>query len=198
MKATGMISIAVFNHENARKHMELMSDIHSLTIQEVVERIVTLNVGLRDFWGSSEGWAPIEAARLLSRSRLDRQVSLSSALEIWISESANNLDEGRLILAWANLGSLVEGTMKLFLSAYLDDYRRSSNFDSGRLRQKDPDGLQLEPLRKLFLEEIWDEEIDKWIRLVQSRRNGEYPEFCVNPLSIPRSLSYPQIVSPTD
>src|SRR5277367_5623413 len=91
-----------------------------MDMKEVVLKIVRLNKGLAVFWGNSEGWASIDAANLLSRSRLDWQVSLSESLRYWIGE--DKLSDGDLILAWANLGSLVEGTMKLFLSVFYDDY----------------------------------------------------------------------------
>src|SRR5579859_1182306 len=92
------------------------------SIKEVVQRIVNLNKGLADFWGNANGWAPTDSANLLSRSRLDWQVSLSESLGHWTGRK--KISDGDLILAWANLGSLVEGTMKLFLSVYYEDYKK--------------------------------------------------------------------------
>jgi hypothetical protein len=37
----------------------------------------------------------------------------------------NEQADGRMILAWTNLGTLVEGTMKFFLSVFASDYSRS-------------------------------------------------------------------------
>ena len=90
-----------------------MVETEEMSIEEVVNRIVTLNDGLRQFWRQADGWAPIEAAQLLSKSRLDWQVSLSICLKLWLAKSHPDDESGRLILAWTNLGSLVEGTMKL-------------------------------------------------------------------------------------
>jgi hypothetical protein len=98
-----------------------------MSIDEVVDRIVTLNDRLRHFWMKADGWAPIEASRLLSKSRLDRQVSLSRCLKIWFAEPNPDNESGQLILAWVNLGSLVEGTMKLFLSVYYMDYQNDKD-----------------------------------------------------------------------
>ena len=145
-----------------------------MSIDEVVTRIIQLNEGIRYFWISSGGWAPIDAAQLLSKSRLDWQVSLSRSLKIWLMEPLALEENGRLILAWANLGSLVEGTMKLFLSVYYEDYkrdilaiRRASDF-------KDPDSLTLEPMRIFFKQRIWcnGENWDTWISHIQQRRNA--------------------------
>ena len=69
------------------------NDVEKLDIQEVVKRIVTLNEGLTEFWGNAKGWAPLEAAELISRSRLDWQVSLSRSLNRWISELDISLNE---------------------------------------------------------------------------------------------------------
>ncbi|MEO7046295.1 MAG: hypothetical protein ABI091_13380 [Ferruginibacter sp.] len=70
---------------------------------------------LINFWKSAQGWAPIEAASLLSKSRLDWQLSLTKQLHIFIRDDIRK-EEGALILAWVTLGSLVEGLLKLHLS----------------------------------------------------------------------------------
>src|SRR3954452_19895414 len=86
-------------------------------------RIEFLNRKVAGFWKAAHGWAPIEAAGLLSKARLDWQVSLSSSLRLWLRDQPNALSDGDLILAWTNLGALIEGTLKLFLSVYYDDFR---------------------------------------------------------------------------
>ena len=117
---------------------------------QVVQRIETLNRNLAGFWKDANGWAPIEAAGILSKSRLDWQVSLSSTLRMWLREPPNALSDGELILAWANLGSLIEGTLKLFLSAYYNDFQndisnlKTANvYDPKKGGSKSPDGLTL-------------------------------------------------------
>ena len=112
---------------------------------------MTLNEGLRRFWTKADGWAPSEAARLLSKSRLDWQVSLSSCLKIWSKEHNSDDESGCLILAWVNLGSLVEGTMKLFMSVWYNDYMNDNEAIKKRGRDvKDPDILSLEEMRVFF------------------------------------------------
>jgi hypothetical protein len=147
-------------------------------IQAIIEKIVSKTEGIASFWRDAEGWAPDEAAALLSRSRLDRQVSLSRTLVLWIAPSATAQapdEEGRLILGWANLGSLVEGSLKWFLSVYLADYLADE--DAVRTRQgelKDPDALDLERVRTYFARSVWTEADlwDAWILSVQQRRNA--------------------------
>jgi hypothetical protein len=154
---------------------EIMLPTKSMPIKEVINRIIKLNEGLRQFWRKADGWAPVEAAKLLSQSRLDWQVSLSNCLNRWRSISKN--DEGALILAWANLGALVEGSMKLFLSVYYKDYQKDIDAFKDKKKSKliDPDILELERLRVFFSKKkIWrqGESWDKWILHIQQRRNA--------------------------
>ncbi len=149
-----------------------MAELKEMSIEEVKDRIVKLNDGLRQFWTKADGWAPIESAQLLSKSRLDRQVSLSVCLKIWLSEPPPDDENGRLILAWTNLGSLVEGTMKLLLSVFYNNYKDDVEAIKNKGKLIDPDGLQLESMRKFFKKKIWGEEWDVWILHIQQRRNA--------------------------
>jgi len=149
-------------------------------IGDVVLLIHTLNDGLYRFWSQADGWAPKAASELMSKSRLDRQVSLSRSLRHWTSTSPESLEDGDLILGWANLGSLIEGSVKLFLSVFYEDYK--SDLDTLKKTQAwhakkgkllDPDGLALDVLidycEKAALFDIDDL---KLFRLVQIRRNA--------------------------
>jgi len=154
--------------------------ISELPIVEVIARIERLNNGLASFWGDSQGWAPIAAAELLSKSRLDWQASLSASLRLWIRDDPNALTPGELILAWANLGSLLEGTVKTLLSVYYETYRadlehlkKANAFDKNKQEAKPPDGLALEHLR-LYCKsrQLLGAEGDALVEHVQSRRNA--------------------------
>lgn len=143
-------------------------------ISEVVEKIIARNQKIHDSWCNVFGWAPTEAADLLAKSRLDRQISLSHCLTIWLDKPAEDYVDGYLILAWVNLGSLVEGTMKFFLSVFLMDYLN----DPVQHRNKDicPDELQLGQLRQFFGEhDIWMEDKSRWnqwVLHIQEHRNA--------------------------
>lgn len=148
------------------------------SIAVVVTAIVQRNEAIARFWSRAKGWAPEEAADLLSRARLDRQASLSRTLAMWIGPAVE-LDEstadGQLILAWVNLGALVEGTLKWFASVYYRDYCRDQN------SIRDRDGLLLDPeevtfdrLRAFFQKSVWtsSDHYDAWILEIQQRRNA--------------------------
>lgn len=129
-----------------------LEDPAKLTDEEVCRRIATLTMRMMDFWKDARGWAPVEAADLMNRSMLEWQASLATSLHRWISAET----QGDLILAWANLGALAEGQLKLFLSVHYLDYKADA--DAMRCRKgklQDPDGCTLEPLRQFFIKRIW-------------------------------------------
>lgn len=140
---------------------------------DVTAECIALRVTrMMDFWKDAHGWAPIEAANLLNKSMLEWQKSLASCLSLWTRE----LSTGEIILAWANIGALVEGQLKLFLSVFYKDYTK--NIDAAIKTKdgaiKDPDGLKLEALRQFFQKNIWDEgePWGDWILKIQKRRNA--------------------------
>lgn len=163
--------VAVQNHLWAKNQTILCLDPHNLPIDDVIKRIVRLNKWLYEFWHQASGWAPIAAAQLLNQSRLDRQVNLSSTLTMWIGNESN-WNDGHLILAWANLGILIEGSLKLFLSVWHESYKEDVDAISRQGKLQNPDGLQLEQLRQFFRKKIWDDEFDEWVGLIQQRRNA--------------------------
>ena len=132
-------------------------------------RITVLTRCIMDFWDGG-GWAYGTGAKLLDRSMLHWQTSLAVSLSRWV----NATSEGDLILAWTNLGALVEGQLKLFLCVYYHDYE--SDVDGMRKRGEkiNPDESQLEELRKFFVKRIWYSGINwsPYVKLVQQRRNA--------------------------
>jgi hypothetical protein len=157
-------------------------------ISTVVAEIVQITERVVANWDDG-GCAPDDAAKLLRESRLDRILSLSFTLNLWTSgTTARAQRDGMLILAWANLGSLVEGWLKLFLCIYLSDYQHSVSskraesifkrlWEESKAQAKDADGLTLESLREFCRAEIWatssdTKNWDSWCRHIQERRNA--------------------------
>ena len=152
----------------------------ALTIADAIARIGKLNEGLRVFWSKAHGWAPNDAADLMSKSRLDRQVSLSRSLRHWIIDPPGSIEDGDLILGWANLGSLIEGTIRLFLAVFYQDYKNDLSTLKQTLawhktKQKllDPDGLHLNVLIT-YVEKanLFDIDEINYFRTVQQYRNA--------------------------
>ncbi len=151
-----------------------MDSTEAAPIEEIIERIAYLNQELARFWSDGSGWAPKEAAELLSKSRLDWQVSLSRALVKWISPPNSDELAATQILGYANLGALVEGTLQLFLSVYYNDYKSDADAILKDKKVQSPDVVTLESLRVFFSKKIWishpDDEWDPWIQRTQRRR----------------------------
>jgi hypothetical protein len=157
--------------------MELPDDIRAMPFGEVVSRITTLNDGIRDFWSAAHGWAPADAADLLASARLDRQGSLSSCLSFWTEEpELAEQRDGALTLGWANVGALVEGTMKWFLCVYREDYPEGETAFKRKGKLLEPDALSLDQLRQFFARHVWiDSERDgwdQWLVSIRDRRNS--------------------------
>jgi hypothetical protein len=151
--------------------MEMTPDTDTLeyTGEELCSRIAILTGCIMDFWEDG-GWASQDAARLLDKSMLRWQVSLARSLARWIGATS----EGDLILAWANLGAIVEGQLKLFLCVYYDDYRSDVDVISKGRELADPDGCRLEALRQFFVKHIWNtrRNWNPYVEMVQQRRNA--------------------------
>jgi len=158
--------------------------MNELPIDIVINRIISINEDNESFWSTSYGWAPTSTADLLDISRLNWQSSLSHTLKLWINASLSSDENspGFLILAWTNLGSLVEGTMKLLLCVYYEDYKIDPEarllFDK-KLKAKivaEPDVAAFELMRIFYKKKIWstDEQDywDDWILSIQQKRNA--------------------------
>ena len=106
---------------------------------------------------------------------MDRLVSLSHSLRLWTQPCADEDREGRLILAWANLGILVEGTMTWFLCVYENNYSQSP-FLTKQGVDLLPNRLRFEELCRYYDEHVWTlrqvTEWDDWLTMVRSRRNA--------------------------
>lgn len=139
----------------------------------LIKAIVEEHDNIKQFWSKAHGWAPDEAAELLAKSRLDWLLSLSHCLHLWLPATSEDHD-GRLILAWANLGALVEGSLKFFLCVYLNDYRRNPVTKNQRLGPLDPDSLQLQDLKIFYEKHVWPEKSswNAWIEKIIQRRNS--------------------------
>ncbi len=141
--------------------------------KQAVADIVRINEHIASFWGDGS-WAPEGAAQLLSKSRLNWQVSLSRMLERWIEPPELDLQDAHLILAWANLGALLEGTLKWFLCVYYDNYSESPVRRKEKLIE--PDELCFKRLVEFFSATVWtrsqSEELTPFADGIRNKRNA--------------------------
>ena len=75
----------------------------------------------RQFGQGSNMWICNGLLKRDPSARFDRLVSLSGTLRYWAKWP---MTEGELVLAWVNLGVLLEGTLKGFLTIYQHDFVR--------------------------------------------------------------------------
>jgi hypothetical protein len=145
-----------------------------MDLHQAISDIIRINEHILNFWGNG-GWVGGDAAGLLRSSRLDWQVSLAKTLRLWRDNPVQDEVDGRLILAWANLGALVEGTMKWFLSVFYDDYQCNP------VKQKkdavsDPDELIFIKMNTFFMNIVWTESQKRqwgpFVETVRNRRNA--------------------------
>ena len=132
--------------------------------------IIKINTEIRNFWSKAHGWAPISAAELLESSMLNWQVDLSECLLIWTSKE--NLTEGELILAWANLGALLENSMKFFLCVFLEDYKKETKKMKKRKNEILPDEAMLAQLIDFYIFKKLFSGYHDFFEEVRSRRNA--------------------------
>jgi hypothetical protein len=142
-------------------------------VDDAINDIIKINTNIYELWGNG-GWAPPDAAEVLRQSRLDWQVSLSKTLLKWIKTPPEDEHDASLILAWANLGALVEGTMKWFLCVFYDDYSRNPVKRKDKMRE--PGDLFFHALTEFFEKTVWIErQKNQWkpfVDLVRERRNA--------------------------
>ena len=144
-------------------------DTLNYTPEELCHHIATLTGEIMNFWADG-GWAEGDTVCLLDKSMLHWQTSLAKSLIKWIDATS----EGDLILAWANLGALVEGQLKLFLCVHYDDYQSDVEGIRSRGKKIDPDICMLEGIRQFFVKRIWDagKNWNPYVEMVQRRRNA--------------------------
>ena len=129
------------------------------------------------FWKEYCYWAPNNVAEKLKIARIDWLIDLIDCLQIW-TEKAPALTDGELILAYANLGCLVEGFLKLFYCVYYNDY--IENVLRGKTESIDkkyePNNLRFESLKQLGRKTIWNSNTNNhwnlWIDTIQRKRNA--------------------------
>lgn len=79
----------------------------------------------------------------------------------------------QLILAWINLGILVEGTMTWFLCLWEDVYARNP-MQSRRGYDLDLNWLTFEEMTRFYRQHVWvtGDGWDEWLTRVRERRNN--------------------------
>src|ERR1039457_999434 len=140
--------------------------------QTEIIRIIAITEAMERFWRQAHGWAPATAAVLMADARLDRQASFTHTLSDYLQPFPDREAEARQILGYATLRSLCEGVLKLFFSAWWEDYCRDA--DAAEDRKGNvvaPEGVSFDRLITLYSRK-GDSQYEAFLRRIQRRGNA--------------------------
>lgn len=136
-----------------------------------IDKIVRVTAALNKFWSNCGGWAPDNAADLLQEARLDRQISFAHTLVDYIDPFPEEVREARIILGYATLRSMSEGAIKLFFSAFVEDYLNDSAAIIRRNNIVSPERIGFDDLIRLYIMK-GDSSFEDYLRRIQYRGNA--------------------------
>lgn len=122
-------------------------------------------------WENPYGYAPDSASRKIEKAMFSWMKELTDCLKIW-TDKGETMTDGELILARANIGSLVESWLKFFYCVYYEDYLRAPTYFKGKIIE--PNKMKFEYLKTYSRGKLWEENDnwDIWIDKIQTRRNA--------------------------
>jgi hypothetical protein len=138
-----------------------------------IQKIIRITKSLNDFWLNCKGWAPDSAFALIQEARLDRQLSFAKTLPDYLECFSADVKEAKIILGYATLRSMSESSIKLFFSAYIEDYLKDYDafFDHKTNKIIQPKKLKFNSLISLYIKK-GDPSFDTYLRRIQSRGNA--------------------------
>jgi len=147
---------------------------------DACDLIIGISTKWAAFWPRSHGWAPSIAADLMKQELMDRQLEMARALKKWPKRLLDEDSQGDLVLAWTNLGSVIEGALKVYMCVFYVDWLNDEDTPVRRSDKKTPDGGKLgamfeEIIQFVAKKGLFKEEEIEFIRLVQQQRNLIHP-----------------------
>jgi hypothetical protein len=136
-----------------------------------IHKIIRVTSALNDFWSNCEGWAPENASGLLYEARLDRQLSFAYTLIDCVDPFPEEVKDAKIIMGYAALRSMSEGAIKLFFSAFAEDYLTDSLAIVKKNKIVSPEGIGFDDLIKLYLMK-GDPSFEGYLRRIQYRGNA--------------------------
>lgn len=147
---------------------------------DACDRIIEVSAKWAAFWPTSHGWAPSIAADLMKQELMDRQLEMARALKNWPKRLIEKESQGDLVLAWTNLGSVIEGALKVYMCVFYSDWLNDVDVPIKNGNKKTPDGGRLgavfeEIIQFINKKELFKKDEIKFIKLVQRQRNLIHP-----------------------
>lgn len=147
-----------------------------MSYESDVQDIYVIQTGLSELFSNARGWGGDASVDLLEAANLDLMPSLAKALLHWPTNS--DLSPGELVLAWANLGSIQESSLRLFLAVYLTDFQDDAELLASLKATYDgqlanPGNIAMEKMRQYIgKRKLFTAEDRRMIHIVQMRRNA--------------------------
>jgi len=140
--------------------------------QKTIGKIIRTTEAMENFWHRPHGWAPAEAAALLTAARLDRQTSFTRTLHDYLTPFPPEQAQAKQILGYATLRSLCEGVLKLSLSVWLKSYSCDKNaVRDNRGQVVPPEKIRLDRSIVFYTRRV-DAGHEEFLRRVQKRGNA--------------------------
>lgn len=105
---------------------------------------------------------------------LDRLTELTDALEIWINKGLR-MTTGELLLAYVNLGSIVESWLRHFYTAYNNDYKSNPIKSKNKTTKNSWKEASFDDLQKYSIGILWKNKNDRlyqWVDSIRDKRNA--------------------------
>lgn len=138
-------------------------------------------------WSEACGLAPEAVSGKLDAAMLDWMSDLTNSLDIWVAKSLDMTD-GELILAWTNLGALVECWLRFFYCVYYEDYMKNPKLGKkGKPLEPDDKAMSFDYLIQYSKGILWDNLQDPlylWVYKIQHYRNAIHA-FCYREIGHP-------------
>ncbi|WP_111980453.1 hypothetical protein [Algibacillus agarilyticus] len=135
------------------------------------QKIIRITQALNDFWLNSRGWAPESAYALIKEARLDRQLSFAKTLPEYEEVFLEEVKDAKIILGYATLRSMSESAIKLFFSAFIEDYLKDSEALKKNKKIVQPKKISFDNLISLYIKK-GEPSFESYLRRVQSRGNA--------------------------
>ncbi|HIF9086025.1 TPA: hypothetical protein ACX6RS_003379 [Photobacterium damselae] len=136
-----------------------------------IQKIIRVTKALNDFWLNCQGWAPGAAYELIKEARLDRQLSFAKTLPDYEVIFNEDVAEAKTIIGYATLRGMSESAIKLFLSAYIEDYLKDPLVKGHNNKVIKPKNIGFDSLISLYVKH-GDSSFEDYLKRIQFRGNA--------------------------
>lgn len=143
-------------------------------LQECFYKIKKRTSKVIDTWKECRLVVPKNVADTFEIIDLDKLMELTNTLSIWI-EKGVNMTNGELILAWTNLGAIVEAWLIFVYCVYLEDYENDPKKIKRYEKEIEPKDASFDQLKEYSVSRLWESRDAleyKWVDKVQRYRNS--------------------------